>query len=227
MSEQAIRVVLADDHTVVRAGLTAVLGAENDIDIVGEATNGRDAVTLVQRERPDVVIMDLSMPVLDGISATRAIRAEGLPTRVLMLTMHGEEDFLVPAMEAGAAGFLVKADAHRDLATAIRIVAQGDCFVRPSAAQILAKRLTTVDPLEHERRLYASLSQRERDVLRYVALGFTSAEVGQKVYVSAKMVEAHKHRIRTLLNLTHRSHYVQFALKLGLLGDGSATCTTS
>ena len=114
MSDGVIRVVLADDHAVVRAGLKAMLDGESDIRVVGEAANGREVVTLAQREWPDVVLMDLKMPELDGIAATRAIMAEGLPARVLMLTMHSEEDFLVPAMEAGAAGYLVKADAHRD-----------------------------------------------------------------------------------------------------------------
>jgi two-component system, NarL family, response regulator NreC len=219
MSPEPIRVVLADDHTVVRAGLKAVLKSVLDITVVGEAANGRDVVMLAQREKPDVIVMDLAMPELDGIAATREIVAAGLPSRVLMLSMHTEEECLVPVMEAGAAGFLVKADAHRDLAEAIRIVANGDCFVRPSAARILARKLSIAEPFAEEQRLYQSLSPRERAVLRLVALGFTSAEVGRQVYLSAKMVDAHKHRIRTLLKLTHRAHYVQFALKLGLLGE--------
>lgn len=219
MSPMQIRVVLADDHSVVRAGLKAVLASAPDIMVVGEAANGNEAVAIAKRERPDVIVMDLAMPDLDGAAATKEIIAAGIPTRVLMLSMHTEEECLVPVMEAGAAGYLVKTDAHRDLAEAIRVVAQGDCFVRPSAARILAKKLSTVDPLADDRKLFESLSLRERAVLRLVALGFTSAEVGERIFISAKMVDAHKHRIRTSLHLTHRAHYVQFALKLGLLTD--------
>ncbi len=219
MSPNPIRVVLADDHSVVRAGLKAVLRAATDVTIVGEAANGREVVALAEREKPDVIVMDVAMPELDGIAATKQIVAAGLPSRVLMLSMHTEEEYLVSVMEAGASGYLVKSDAHRDLLSAIRVVAHGDCFVRPSAARILAKKLSSVDPMADEKRLYEALTPRERAVLRFVALGFTSAEVGQRIYISAKMVDAHKHRIRMLLNLTHRSHYVQFALKLGLLSE--------
>ncbi len=216
-SAEPIRVAIADDHAVVRAGLRAVLEAAPDIIVIGEAANGRDIVSLVRRERPDVVVMDLAMPELDGIQATTAILALEVRSRVLVLSIHTEEEWLVPAMNAGASGYLVKTDAHRDLVQAIRIVARGDCFVRPTAARILARKLSAVAPAAAEQRLFDLLAPRERAVLRLVALGFTSAEVGQRIYLSARMVDAHKHRIRKLLNLTHRSHYVQFALKLGLL----------
>lgn len=217
MTPAAIRVVLADDHFVVRAGLKAVLEAAPDITVVGEASDGREAVVLAHRVRPDVVVMDVGMPELDGVEATREIVAAGLPTHVLMLSMHAEEGYLVLAMEAGATGYLVKSDAHRDLADAIRIVARGDCFVRPSTALLLARELSATHPLAGERRLFAKLSLRERAVLRFVALGFTSAEIGERVSASTRMVDVHKNRIRRLLNLSHRSHYVRFALRLGLL----------
>ncbi|MEO7456902.1 MAG: response regulator transcription factor [Gemmatimonadaceae bacterium] len=225
MQLDLIRVVIADDHTVVRAGLKAVLRTAPDILVVGEAANGREVIAVATRERPDVIVMDLAMPELDGIDATKAIVAAELPSRVLMLSMHTEEECLVPVMEAGASGYLVKADAHRDLVDAIRVVAHGDCFVRPSAARILAKKLSAIDPVADDRRRFEALTPRERAVLRFVALGFTSAEVGQRVFISAKVVDAHKQRIRTLLHLTHRSHYVQFALRLGLLNDVHATPT--
>src|SRR4051794_31936413 len=115
MSSDIIRVVLADDHAVVRAGLKSVLGTARDIQVVGEASNGIEAVALVERVKPDVIVMDLSMPQLDGAGATKAIVAKGLPTRVLVLTMHAEEDYLVAVMEAGAAGYLLKTDADREL----------------------------------------------------------------------------------------------------------------
>src|SRR3712207_248302 len=119
MSTDHIRVVLADDHAVVRAGLKAVLGGARDIEVVGEAKTGREAVALVERLKPDVVVMDLTMPDLDGTAATKEIAQKGLSTKVLVLTMHAEDDYLVPLMEAGAAGYLMKNAADRDLVDAI------------------------------------------------------------------------------------------------------------
>src|SRR5512144_1475576 len=151
MTGDIIRVVLADDHAVVRAGLKAVLGAARDIEVIGEAKNGLEAVTLAERFKPDVVVMDLSMPELDGASATREIIKKGLAARVLILTMHTEDDYLVPLMEAGAAGYLVKSAADRELVDAVRAVARGDVYVRPAAARVLAKGLTKKDPHQQDR----------------------------------------------------------------------------
>ncbi|HEX8849325.1 MAG TPA: response regulator transcription factor, partial [Gemmatimonadaceae bacterium] len=126
MSDDQIRVVLADDHAIVRAGLKAILGAARDIAVVGEASNGRDAIALAERFRPHVVVMDLTMGEMDGIAATKALAATANPPRVLVLTMHPEDEYLVPLLEAGAAGYLVKSAADRDLVDAIRAVARGD-----------------------------------------------------------------------------------------------------
>src|SRR5687768_11622173 len=139
MPGDQITVVLADDHAVVRAGLKAVLAAARDITVVGEAANGRDAVATVERLATDVVVMDLSMPEMDGTAATKAITAKGLATKVLVLTMHAEEEYLVPLLEAGAAGYLVKSVADRELVSAVRAVAHGDSYVSPSAARVLVK----------------------------------------------------------------------------------------
>jgi len=217
MSTDHIRVVLADDHAVVRAGLKAVLGSARDIEVVGEAKTGREAVTLVERLTPDVVVMDLTMPDLDGTAATKEIAQKGLPTKVLVLTMHAEDDYLVPLMEAGAAGYLMKNAADRDLVDAIRSVARGDVYVGASAARVLARKLTQKDPAQADRDRFDKLTQRERDVLRLVAQGFSAAEIGEKLFISPKTVDTYKQRIHEKLGLAHRSDYVQFALKLGLL----------
>jgi DNA-binding NarL/FixJ family response regulator len=219
MTGDLIRVVLADDHAVVRAGLRAVLGVAKDIEIIGEAKNGREAVDMAERFKPDVVVMDLSMPDLDGTAATKEIVAKGLAARVLVLTMHAEEDYLVPLMEAGAAGYLVKSAADRDLVDAVRAVARGDVYVRPSAARVLAKNLTKKDPAQNERDRFEKLTQRERDVLRLVAQGFSAPEIGERLFISPKTVDTYKQRIQEKLGLAHRSDYVQFALKLGLLAQ--------
>jgi DNA-binding NarL/FixJ family response regulator len=214
-----IRVVLADDHAVVRAGLKAVLSAARDIEVVAEAKNGRVAVNLVERFKPDVVVMDLSMPELDGTAATKEIIEKGLSVRVLILTMHAEEDYLVPLMEAGAAGYLVKSVADRELVDAVRAVAHGDLYVRAAAAMVLAKNLTKKDPEKVDRERFQQLTQRERDVLRLVAQGFSAPEIGGRLYISPKTVDTYKQRIQEKLGLAHRSDYVQFALKLGLLAQ--------
>ena len=217
MTGDMIRVILADDHAVVRAGLKAVLSSAKDIEVIGEAKNGNEAVALAERFKPDIVVMDLSMPDLDGTAATKQIVEKGIPTKVLVLTMHAEEDYLVPLMEAGAAGYLVKSAADRELVDAVRAIAHGDVYVRPAAARVLAKNLTKKDPEKVNRERFDKLTQREQDVLRLVAQGFSAPEIGERLYISPKTVDTYKQRIHEKLNLSHRSHYVQFALKLGLL----------
>jgi DNA-binding NarL/FixJ family response regulator len=220
MTGDLIRVVLADDHAVVRAGLRAVLAAAKDIDVIGEAKTGREAVAIAERFNPDIVIMDLDMPDLDGTAATKEIVAKGLDTRVLILTMHAEEDYLVPLMSAGAAGYLVKSTADRELVDAVRAVAHGDVYVRPAAARVLAKNLTKKDPAISDRERFEKLTTRERDVLRFVAQGYSAPEIGEKLFISPKTVDTYKQRIQEKLGLGHRSDYVQLALRLGLLSEG-------
>ncbi len=222
MKSDLIRVVLVDDHTVVRAGLKAVLGTAKDIDVVGEARDGREALALVDRFHPDVVLMDLTMAGMDGASATKEIVAKGGDTRVLVLTMHPEEEFLVPLLEAGAAGYLVKSAADRELVDAVRAVAKGDVYVRPSAARVLAKGLTRKDPQEEDRDRFGRLTERERDVLRLTAQGYSAPEIGERLFISPKTVDTYKQRINEKLGLSHRAHYVQFALRLGLLEEQRA-----
>ena len=212
-----IRIVLADDHAVVRAGLKAVLGTARDMQVVGEASNGLEAIALAERLTPDVVVMDLSMDQMDGSTATREIVAKGLPSRVLVLTMHAEEEYLVKVLEAGAAGYLVKSAADRELVDAVRTVARGDLFVRPNAARVLAKGLTRKDPAKAEREKYEKLTERERDVLRLVAEGYSAPEIGERLFISPKTVDTYKQRIHEKMGLSHRAAYVQLALRLGLL----------
>jgi len=219
MSEAVIRVVLADDHAVVRAGLTAVLSAAPDIEVVGQAGDGQEAIALAVTLEPHVIVMDLSMPNMDGIAATKTITAVNGGPKVLVLTMHDEAEYLRPLLEAGAAGYLVKSVADRDLIDAVRAVAQGDVYVGPTAARVLAREFTRHDPVKVDRERFDKLTQRERDVLRLIAQGYTAPEVGERLYISAKTVDTYKQRIQEKLGLTHRAEYVQFALKLGILTE--------
>jgi DNA-binding NarL/FixJ family response regulator len=217
MSEDQIRVVLADDHAIVRAGLKAILGAARDIAVVGEASNGRDAVALATRFRPHVVVMDLTMGEMDGIAATRLIVATENAPRVLVLTMHPEDEYLVPLLEAGASGYLVKSAADRDLVDAVRAVARGDLYVRPSAARVLARELKKKEEAASDRSRYEKLTERERDVLKMTAEGYSAPEIGEKLHISPKTVDTYKQRVNEKLGLAHRPDYVQFALRIGIL----------
>ncbi|HZS58501.1 MAG TPA: response regulator transcription factor [Gemmatimonadaceae bacterium] len=217
MPGDTIRVLLADDHAVVRAGAKAMIAAAKDMTVVGEASTGAQAITMAQRCDPDVIVLDLDMPEGDGLEVTKVIVARGPRPRVLVLTMHTEEQYLVPILQAGAGGYVVKTAADRELVDAIRAVANGDLYVRQAAARVLAQGLTKKDPAKVDRERYEALSDRERDVLRMTAEGYTAPEIGEKLSISSKTVDTYKQRVHEKLGLTHRADYVRFALKLGLL----------
>jgi DNA-binding NarL/FixJ family response regulator len=202
--------------------LRAVLSPAKDISVIGEATNGKEAVALAERFNPDVVIMDLTMPDMDGAAATKAILARDTTTRVLVLTMHAEEEYLLPLLEAGASGYLVKSAADLELVTAVRAVAHGDPYVSSSASHVLIKGLTKKDPAQADHERYNSLTQRERDVLRLVAQGYSAPEIGEQLFISPKTVDTYKQRINEKLAIAHRSEYVDFALKVGILGAANS-----
>jgi DNA-binding NarL/FixJ family response regulator len=214
-----IRVMLVDDHAVVRAGLKAVLGTARDIDVVGEAKNGREAIAVAERLKPDVIVMDLSMDEMDGATATKEMAARGMTSKILILTMHTEEESLVPLLEAGAAGYLVKSAADRELVDAVRAVAAGDQYLQASAARALAKELKKREAGSGDRARFEDLSKREQEILKLVASGYSAPEIGEQLHISPKTVDTYKQRINEKLGLHHRSDYVKFALKLKLL-DG-------
>lgn len=219
MHDDIINVVLVDDHAVVRAGLKAVLSSAKDIRVVGEASNGRDAISAADRLHPDVMVMDLAMGEMDGIEATQNIVGKEKPPRVLVLTMHAEEEYLVRVLEAGASGYVVKSAADRELVDAVRAVAHGDVYVQASAARVLARGLARDGKDTDLRARYEKLTERERDVLRLVASGFTAPEIGEQLFISPKTVDTYRQRINEKLAITHRSEYVRLALKLGLLKE--------
>lgn len=219
MTNGKIRVVLVDDHAVVRSGLRAVLGGAGDIEVVGEAANGDEAVAVTKHLEPDVVLMDVTMAGLDGVAATRAIAEQVSSSRVLVLTMHTEEEYLLEVLKAGGAGYIVKSAADRDLVDAVRTVARGEMYVQPSAARVLARGLTRKDPNADERARFEKLTEREQSVLKLVAQGYTAPEIGERLYLSPKTVDTYKQRINEKLCIEHRADYVKLALKLGLLSS--------
>jgi DNA-binding NarL/FixJ family response regulator len=219
LRDGVISVVLVDDHAVVRAGLKAVLGSAKDIRVIGEGSTGKDAISLADRLDPDVIVMDLSMGEMDGVEATRQLVGKKVRARVLILTMHAEDSHLVPLLEAGASGYLVKSAADRELIDAVRAVAHGDVYMQPSAARALALRIQRKAEHADERTKFEKLTEREQNVLKFVARGYSAPEIGEKLLISPKTVDTYKQRINEKLGLAHRSDYVDFALKIGLLAE--------
>lgn len=217
MAADTIRVLLADDHAVVRAGLRAVLSMAKDIEVVSEASSGREAIALAAHVHPDVVVMDVSMGEPNGLAATPELLAASPTSRVLILTMHGEEEYLTAALQAGASGYLVKSAATRELVDAVRAVARGDIYVQPAAARVLARRLRDAENGAEDRTRLDKLSERERDVLRLVAEGYSAPDIATRLGISSKTVDTYRHRIGEKLGVTGRPEYVRFALRTGLL----------
>jgi DNA-binding NarL/FixJ family response regulator len=186
--------------------------------VVGEAENGVSAVALAERLSPNIVILDLDMPGGDGVGALKEIGKTLPGVRVLILTMHAERERLLPLLEAGARGYLTKEAASRDLVEAIRVVAAGEVYVRPSAARLLAAALVPQRAAETARSRFETLSEREQSVLQMVAEGYNGAEIARHLGISTKTVDAYKRRVQDKLGLEHRTDYVRFALEAGILG---------
>lgn len=210
-----MRVLLVDDHTVVRAGLRALLETTGRIDIVGEASSGEEAVTKARAMEPDVVVMDLAMPGMDGIEATRRIAGLGLETKILVLTIHCEDEFLVPALEAGAAGFLNKSVADVDLIGAIEAVARGHSYLPQRASALIARQQKQRSEGHH--RGPEVLSARERTVIELCAQGYSAPESADAMGIRTKTVEGYLARAKSKLGLKKRRDIIRFALDCGLL----------
>jgi two-component system response regulator NreC len=215
---KTIRVLLADDHPVVRAGLRAFLESEQDMQVVGEAETGWQAVSLAQELGPDVVVMDISMPG-NGLDATRQIRSLCPETQVLILTIHAQEYYLFLVLKAGAAGYVLKSTADTELVGAIRAVAQGGAFLYPSGAKMLVEDYLARLERSQVSTSPVALSDRELEVLKFIALGYTANEAADALALSPKSVETYRARIMQKLDLHSRVELVQYALSHGLLAE--------
>jgi len=221
-SQGKIRLLVVDDHPVVRAGLRLLLDAESDMDVVGEAIDGTMAVDLALELRPDVVVMDLTMGGLDGLAAIRTIKDRLPDTKLVVLTIHDDEEYLRRALEAGATGYVLKEAADTEIAVAIRVVHRGEVFIYPSFTKVLLGDL--IQAKEPDERAwsdsYELLSQREKEVLRLVALGDTNREIAERLFLSVRTVETYRARLMEKLNLKSRGELVRYALRKGLRPDG-------
>ena len=217
-----IRVVIADDQALVRAGFRVLVDSAPDLDVVGEAGNGAEAVEISLRTRPDVVLMDIRMPVLDGLEATRRITAGGVPeTRIIVLTTFDLDDYVYESLRAGASGFLLKDTPPADLLAAIRVVAAGDALLAPSITRRLieefARRVAPTDPSPDG---LSTLTEREREVMLLVARGLSNAEIAKRLFVSAATIKTHVSRILMKLDARDRAQLVVVAYETGLVTPG-------
>jgi DNA-binding NarL/FixJ family response regulator len=210
--QKKIRILLADDHTMVRQGFRMILAAQPDMEIVGEAGNGREAVELAEQLHPDVVVMDVAMPELNGIEATRRISAGESHIRVLALSMYKDSVYVREILRAGARGFLLKDAIDRDLLAAVRAVAAGEGYLSPAVSEAVLSdyRRHVTDPLD-------LLSSREREVLQMIAEGKTNKEIATSLELSVYTVDAHRGRIMEKLNLHSVGELVRFAVRKGLI----------
>ncbi|HEY9558178.1 MAG TPA: response regulator transcription factor [Acidimicrobiales bacterium] len=210
-----IRLLLADDHRMLREGLSRSM-VDEGFDVVGQADNGEEAVRLVADLQPDVVLMDVSMPEMDGVEATRAICASGSDTRVIMLTMHADKEVLAEAIRAGASGYLVKDCSTEEVASAVRMAANGDTALSPQlAASMLdeVRRLELPDPSDEDR----IITKREEEVLQHIADGCSTPEVAERLYISQKTVKNHLASIYQKLDARDRTQAVLQAVRMGIV----------
>ncbi len=214
-----IQILLVDDHEIVRTGLRMMLLAEDDLEIVGEVNSGEEALQAVKDLNPDVVLMDVAMPGIGGIEATRKIKAANADTAVLALTMHEDEQYFFEMLNAGASGYIPKRAAPDDLVSAIRVVSQGNVFLYPTLAKLLVKDF--LDRAESGSTPMAEeLTPREREVLTYIAEGYTNREIAENLVISVKTVDRHRENIMQKLNLHNRVELVKYAIEKGLISVG-------
>ena len=209
----SIRVLVADDHAVVRSGLRRVLDAEDDIETVGEAANADRAIFEAMELKPDVVLMDVTMPGKSGVDALPALLQSVPHARVLMLSMHDDPAYVRAAFEAGASGYVLKEAADSDVVAAVRAVASGERYVHPT----LGAKLIAAEAEERRRADADPLSEREREVLRLLALGHTNQEIATMLYISVRTAETHRAHIMQKLRLSSRAQLVRYALDSGLI----------
>jgi two-component system, NarL family, response regulator NreC len=212
----SIRVLLVDDHPLFRSGLKNVLQAEPVFDIIGEASRGDEAVILAKGCKPDLVIMDVSMPVMDGIECTRQIKEHAPSIKILMLTTYSDDAYWQESLEAGASGYVLKRAVDTELMIAIRTVMDGERYVYPTLLGGLCKPKEEASAPEPDEDL---LSPREKEVLLLIALGHTQQEIAEQLTVSIKTVDSYKTRIREKLNMTKRSDMVRYALKHNIISE--------
>ncbi len=216
MPEQ-IKVIIADDHTIFRSGLNMLLSSEPDINVIGEAEDGQSAIQLAKELNPDVILMDIGMPGLNGIEATEQIKLETPDINILVLTMHRSDEYFFKVLEAGASGYILKGAETSELINAVRPVAKGEVFLYPSMAGRLVKEYLSQSAASEISS--AKLTKRELEILQLIAEGFTIKEIAEKLVLSPSTVHSHRTNLLHKLNLNSRHELVQYAREHGLMRD--------
>jgi DNA-binding NarL/FixJ family response regulator len=214
---QKIKVLIVDDHTLVRDGIRALLALVVDVRVVGEAANGKEALEKVKKLAPDVVLMDLAMPIMSGLESTRRIRKRFPGTKVLALTQYEDREYIVPTIEAGARGFVSKTAAFSELASAIQAVYQGGSFLSPMAAAAVVEECQQKINIEGEKDSYQNLTDREREMLKLVAEGYTAREIADILVISLRTVETHKTNLMKKLDIHNKADLIRFAIRKGII----------
>lgn len=212
-----LRILLADDHAVLRAGLRLLLNSQAELEVVGEAASGLEVIALAESLQPDLILLDLSMPSLGGLDALRVLRQIAPRSRILILTMHDDPQYLRQALKNGADGYVLKRAADVELLYAVHAVLQGEVYVHPSMTRVLLEDLLPQTETGDEPDLWNTLSEREQEVLRQVALGYTGTEIAEKLSLSVKTVETYRARGMEKLGLINRAALVRYALRRGLI----------
>ena len=211
------RLLLVDDHAVVRSGLKMLLGAESDVEIVGEAGTAAEAIEMAASVSPDVILMDIGLPDLSGIDATREIKKRFPKVSVVALTIHEDEEYFFKMLEAGASGYVPKRAAPEELLTAIRAAASGEVYLYPSLAKLLVKDYLTAEAGGRSNKALDGLTEREREVLTLLADGAGNQEIAEQLNISPKTVERHRENIMRKLNLHSRTELVRYAIRRGII----------
>jgi two-component system response regulator NreC len=214
-----IHILLADDHTILRAGLKMMLNAQPDMEVVGEAQDGRHAMLEAQRLHPDIILMDITMPDINGIEATRQIKKQLPDVKILILTMHENDEYLYQALRAGASGYMLKEAADTDLISALHVVQSGHFYLSPAAQSVMVGDYLQRLHAGEEKDSYSSLTEREREILKLVAEGYTNNQIAERLVISPKTVDTHRTHIMDKLNLHSRAELVKYAMRRGLLED--------
>ena len=214
--KMAIRILLADDHEMLRKGLCSLIEQDNNFDVVGEASTGLEAVRLAAKHNPDVVLMDLAMPDLNGIDATRQILKANPRIKIIALSMHTDSRMVDRILRAGALGYILKESAFEELTLAIRTITKGGTYLSPMVARDLVENLRKSPPAANHRSLLQTLSDREREVLQLLAEGCTTKDIAGKLFISAKTVETHRTKIMEKLHLHSIAELTKFAVREGL-----------
>jgi len=217
----SVRVLIADDQQLVRSGFRMILESEPGVQVVGEAGDGKEALGLIRRLKPDVALMDLRMPVMDGIAATKAIAADGLPTRVLVVTTFDTDEFVYAAMRAGASGFLLKDAPPDELATAVRVLAAGDALLAPSVTRRVIEEFARVSREPSMPAALEELTSRELEVVRLIARGLSNGEIADELTIGETTVKTHVGNILLKLDARDRAQVVVAAYESGLVQPGS------